>query len=151
MGGPLPGDCSFFLPLSALERGGREKSEFVCTRVMKEPEQKKVADEQETLVPCHPRMMDLQQYGTHTACSVLQAQPAGWAWEVVFALLINLPLLGSQIITHTHTTQDKTRAELTKLWRRVSLIGLLVLPKRDRKNKYRCDWIARCLDYADVS
>ena len=97
-------------------------------------------------------MMDLQQYGTHTACSVLQAQPAGWAWDVVFALLINLPLLGSQIIiTHTHTTQDKTRAELTKLWRRVSLIGLLALPKRDRKNKYRCDWIARCLDYADVS
>lgn len=59
-------------------------------------------------------MMDLQQYGTHTACSVLQAQPAGWAWEVVFALLINLPLLGSQIIiTHTHTTQDKSRTYKT--------------------------------------
>lgn len=80
-----------------------------------------MADEQETLVPCHPRMMDLQQYGTHTACSVLQAQPAGWAWEVVFALLINLPLLGSQLLyTHTHT---RHKTELTKLWRRVSLIG----------------------------
>jgi len=118
---------------------------------MKEPEQKKVADEQETLVPCHPRMMDLQQYGTHTACSVLQAQPAGWAWEVVFALLINLPLLGSQLLhthTHTHTTQDrtyKTVAEGVINWM------LLALPKRDRKNEYRCDWIARCLDYADVS
>lgn len=62
--------------------------------MMKEPEQKKVADERETLVPCQPGIMDLLRAAT---CWLgLGLGPGmGMGWEVVFALLINLPLLGS--------------------------------------------------------